>query len=227
MKYRHIFSRKLIFIGFLIASIVVAGFVFSNTILASLGFWSTDSLNKGLVGHWPLDGAHLNSTTNRVDDISGYENHGTNSGATLANGVMGESEGAMSFNGSSNYINTENNTPLNPNNGSFSISLWIKTTDASGNVIKKDSGSGAGYKFDLASGWNGNCIFWFFDDTIIFWRNKFLWITTKCNYIITISFNFYFFRNKWKFNNGNISNINTKKISKKRNNPTNKAIKIY
>ena len=52
---------------------------------------------------------------------------------------------------------------LNPNMADFSISLWMKTIDTVGNVIGKDSGSGAGYRFDIASGWNGNCIFWFQD----------------------------------------------------------------
>jgi len=120
--------RRKVFLSLIIATIIIiaSAFIFSDTILASLGFFSTDSLNKGLVGHWPLDGAHYNDdpTSYRVDDISGYGNHGTNSGATLTNGVKGESNGAMDFNGDTNYIDVD--MALNDSEGS--ISMWIRPT---------------------------------------------------------------------------------------------------
>lgn len=67
---------------FLIFALVLTALIFSKA-LASLGFFSTDSLNKGLVGHWPLDGAHYNSTTNRVTLKSQITN---NKSQTIPNG---------------------------------------------------------------------------------------------------------------------------------------------
>lgn len=64
---------------------------------------SISSLEKGLVGHWTLDGVDYNSNTNRVTDKSAYANHGINNGATLTTDRLGNSEGAMSFDGSASF----------------------------------------------------------------------------------------------------------------------------
>jgi len=56
-----------------------------------------------LVGHWPLDSAHYNPSTDRVSDISGYANHGTNYGATLTTDRYGQINGAMEFNGTNTF----------------------------------------------------------------------------------------------------------------------------
>jgi hypothetical protein len=147
--------------------IISTAFIFSNTILASLGLWSTDSLNKGLVGYWPLDGAHYNATTNRVDDTSGYGNHGTNSGATLTNGVKGESNGAMNFNGgdsTGNYINCGGNNFFNDITGELTVNAWVyphlaattqgrmavNTYDYMGSPTSQDTG------WYLGQVWTGN-----------------------------------------------------------------------
>ncbi|MCF7906996.1 LamG domain-containing protein [Patescibacteria group bacterium] len=92
--------------------------------LASLGGWKVDSLNQGLVGHWPLDGAYFNSTTNQVADISGYENHGTNSGATLTTDRYGQANGAMGFGGDGIKIFAGNDSSLKLEDD-MTIAMWI------------------------------------------------------------------------------------------------------
>ena len=135
--------RLIIFISSLL--VISAG-----SALASLGFFSTDSLNKGLVGYWPLDGEHYNSVTYRVDDLSGYGNHGTNSGATLTNGVKGESNGAMSFNGSSNYVNLGTSGVFNITTA-LSASIWARY---GGPTSQHQFYLCRGYDYTNKKGWN-------------------------------------------------------------------------
>ncbi len=113
--------KRFVVLGVSTVLLFVAGFAVAGVI----GSFSTGDINKGLVGHWPLDGAHLNSTTNRVDDISGYGNHGTNYGATLTTDRHGQANGAMSFNGTSNYMNCGNDTSLDLGITEGSWGGWI------------------------------------------------------------------------------------------------------
>jgi hypothetical protein len=95
------------------------------------------SLEKGLVGYWPLDGDNYNANTNRVTDKSAYSNHSTNYGATLTEDRFGRAGGAMGFDGISD-IRIGNNTHLNFNNNSnFTMSLWVKKSanPVNGNVV--------------------------------------------------------------------------------------------
>ena len=85
---------------------------------------STGSISSGLVGHWALNSEGYNSVTGRVTDKTPYENHGTNSGANLTTDRMGQSNGAMYFDGS-NYISVPYSFGQ-PN--TISISAWFKTT---------------------------------------------------------------------------------------------------
>jgi len=87
---------------------------------------SAGSTESGLIGHWPLDGAGYNSTTNRVTDKTPYENHGLNYGATLTTDRMGQSNGAMSFNGS-DYIDCGSNVLFNSSKP-VTVSFWTKLT---------------------------------------------------------------------------------------------------
>ena len=82
--------------------------------------------NQGLVGYWPLnEGRGI-----RAGDSSGQNNHGTITGATWTNGKRG---GALSFNGSSNWVNISNSTTLNQAN--FTAFAWFKTTSNSDQKI--------------------------------------------------------------------------------------------
>jgi hypothetical protein len=125
--------------------------------LASLGGWKVDSLNQGLVGHWPLDGEHFNPITNRVDDISGYGNHGTNNGATLATDRYGQSNGAMGFNGTGNYIDF--GSLLSSSWASATVSFWRKADDTNAWLLFK--GQTTGFYFMATHGtdnfYHANC----------------------------------------------------------------------
>jgi len=123
--------KRFVVLGISVLFLFAAGFAVAGVI----GGFSTGDINKGLVGHWPLDSAHLNSTTNRVDDISGHGNHGTNSGASLTTDRHGQSNGAMSF-GGGNYINCGNNENLNLGDVEGSWGGWIYIpSDISSNKI--------------------------------------------------------------------------------------------
>ena len=113
--------KRFAVLGISVIFLLVAGFAVAGVI----GSFSTGDINKGLVGHWPLDSTHLNSTTNRVDDIGGYGNHGTNSGASLTTDRHGQANGAMSFDGLSNYINCGNGESLKPTTA-ITVELWTK-----------------------------------------------------------------------------------------------------
>lgn len=73
-------------------------------------------IEKGLIGHWFLDGEH------GAKDVTPYGNHAVISGATLTAGIKGEGEGAYDFSSTSNYVTIPNTTSINIE--SFSISLW-------------------------------------------------------------------------------------------------------
>jgi len=81
----------------------------------------------GLVGHWVLDAESYDSNTERITDKTPYENHGTNYGATLTTDQMGQSDRAMSFDGSSDYVDAGNDDSLDMNTNDFSIVTWINT----------------------------------------------------------------------------------------------------
>jgi hypothetical protein len=93
---------------------------------SSICFWGFvvwRGINKGLIGHYVLDGENYNPTTSKVTDKTPYSRHGTNLGATLTTGRNGKLNGAMSFNPASyNKISTSTNYN---NYEEFSISAWI------------------------------------------------------------------------------------------------------
>jgi len=118
-------NKKLIFLSL---TLVIIGLTLVGSVIAGVSF-KVDSLEKGLVGHWPLDSAHLNSATNQVDDISGYGNHGTNSGAISTTDRYGQANGAMSFiSAESDYINISDNARLS---SSQTITFWYKHSTGS------------------------------------------------------------------------------------------------
>lgn len=68
---------------------------------------------------------HFNEASGNVLDASNNNNTGTPTGTTVVTGLFGN---ARSFNGSSNYINVNDNGSLNFT-GDFTLEAWIKTTD--------------------------------------------------------------------------------------------------
>lgn len=118
------------------------------------------SLEKGLVGYWPLNGEHYNSNTNRVTDKSAYSNHGTNSGATLTADRFGRSAGAMGFNGSS-YISGILDSFEFSKSQTFTTSIWFNIQgvhDVSGSgLVMGIFGSGSHFRsWGIDHHWDGN-----------------------------------------------------------------------
>src|SRR2546428_3325657 len=94
-----------------------------------------------------------------TQDTSGYGNNGVNTGATFVPGKIGQ---ALSFDGVSNVVNVPNSPSLNFGTaGSFSISLWIKSTQSgAGNAgyglivdhRRNNDGLYSGYSIEDSSG---------------------------------------------------------------------------
>jgi len=106
---------------------VMAGLVYAlATFTATGGNLKVSSLQKGLVGHWVLDGESLNNVTNRTTDKTPYENHGTNYGATLTIDRMGQGNRAMSFDGVNDYVEIGTlSSPLDIGAGA-TMEVWVK-----------------------------------------------------------------------------------------------------
>lgn len=90
--------------------------------------------SNGLVGYWPLDeGSGI-----RAEDMSTNSNNGT-----LTNGptwVVGKNGGALSFSStSSQYLDIPNESNFDFANTTFTVSEWIKTTQAGlGTLVGKN-----------------------------------------------------------------------------------------
>jgi len=97
-----------------------------------LGYWTMDDETGTIddVSSYDNDGYIAGETralwrfdANVMDD-TGYSNHGSPSGATLTNGVDGSTNGAVSFDGSDDYITVAHDHSLNLS--SFTVSAWVK-----------------------------------------------------------------------------------------------------
>jgi len=75
-----------------------------------------------LAAHWTMDDNAANKT---VTDSSGNGNHGTTGQDTSVMHVDGQIDGALAFNGSSDYIDCGNDSSLNIANN-ISISAWVR-----------------------------------------------------------------------------------------------------
>jgi len=99
------------------------------------------SLQKGLVLHVPLDQESYNPTTRRMTDKSAYGNHSTSvNAANFTIDRMGQSDRAINFNGTSDYIDIPNIS----NTAELSVFVWIKTTRVRQWIINKRPFDGSG-----------------------------------------------------------------------------------
>ena len=101
-------------------------------------------------GYWPLDEGSGTTTA----DLSGNNNTGTITGATWASGKV---NGALSFNGTSNYVSMGTPAALNFGTGSFTVMSWFKTSDT---VFQRMVNAGANNwdnGFELSFDETGSC----------------------------------------------------------------------
>ncbi len=93
---------------------------------------STVGLDSGLVGHWTFDGPDVRwaDTSNEIKDVSGRGNHGDAVGLTTASVIPGKLGQALSFNGTSDYVNAGSGSSLD-NLTNRSICAWIFPDTAS------------------------------------------------------------------------------------------------
>lgn len=84
---------------------------------------AVSNLQKDLLGHWKFNGD--------AKDATPYSNHGTVTGATLANGREGNSGSAYSFDGDDDVVNAGVIPEMDFTTDDFSISLWVNPDDFS------------------------------------------------------------------------------------------------
>lgn len=87
--------------------------------------------DPSLVGWWQFE--------DNANDSSIYANNGTNNGATYVTGRNTRLGKALSFNGTSNYVEIPHNPSLDWGEASkpFTIAAWIKTTVAGKTIVSK------------------------------------------------------------------------------------------
>ena len=107
------------------------------------------TISDGLVGWWRFNGNATESIRNASSTVTG---------ATLVAGQNGQSNGAYSFNGTSNYITTPHNAAYKPT-VAITYAIWIRPTNLStGNYQAPISASqGSGYVINILGGSNGTC----------------------------------------------------------------------
>ncbi|TSC92512.1 MAG: Glycoside hydrolase family 2 sugar binding protein [Candidatus Berkelbacteria bacterium Licking1014_7] len=104
--------------------------------------YQVSNLNKGLVGKWALDSTHRKSSTVFTDSTP-YSNNGTSANTpSFTTDRHGQSNKAMSFNGTTDYVSGSDNSSFNFTS-SFTIGAWIKASNVTGykDIFNKNSGS--------------------------------------------------------------------------------------
>jgi len=103
----------------------------------------------GLIGHWLLDD---NEPDTEVLDSSGNGNHGTAQQNTEDISTAGIIDGALTFNGTSDYIDCGNNSSLQIA-GNLSISAWVRTSSGLRQfIVSKDDLINRSYSLFIVDG---------------------------------------------------------------------------
>lgn len=111
-------------------------------------------MTDGLVGHWTFDGPDVNMNTHVATDRSGNGNDGTISGATPVIGKLGQ---ALSFNGSSSYVDAGDIDAMDGLTR-ITVSAWVKwggTTEGmtgEKHITEKSECDGVNGTFELLGG---------------------------------------------------------------------------
>jgi len=85
------------------------------------------NLMRSLIGHWKMND---NAASTTVTDSTAYGHNGTAQQNTSVLHVDGKIDGALTFNGTSDYIVVSDTDDLDIGTSDFSVSFWIKTTTA-------------------------------------------------------------------------------------------------
>ena len=102
------------------------------------------SLGPEPVGHWTMDDDATNTT---VEDSSSNENHGTAQQNTEDISTAGIIDGALDFNGTSDYVDCGDGAGLDFGTGDFSICMWMKTSSSLAmRLVNKRDASNIGYE---------------------------------------------------------------------------------
>ncbi len=115
-----------------------------------VGLGTQSALSDGLVGYWKLDdpfGLTRDCSTAPFIDSSGNGNNGKSCPSTTGpyGGTVGKIGGAVTFDGSDDYIAVPSSTSLNLATN-MTVSAWVKssdTTNSSRLIISKWNGGGA------------------------------------------------------------------------------------
>jgi hypothetical protein len=95
-----------------------------------------------MVSYWSFDEASGTIASDRVDG-----NEGAISGATWTSGQVG---GALSFDGSNDFVRISHSPSINLGTTDFTLEAWVKTSDPDGNIFfHYNSG---GYIFGVTEG---------------------------------------------------------------------------
>jgi hypothetical protein len=111
------------------------------------------NLQKGLIGHWTMDENDYNSSTNQVNDLSPFSNHGTNYGTIFTTDRENQANKAMEFGSSDRILINNMNIPANA-----SICAWGYATSYLNTMLfSADSSSLLGpdlYFYSSTINWN-------------------------------------------------------------------------
>ncbi|MGP8322149.1 MAG: LamG domain-containing protein, partial [Methanosarcinaceae archaeon] len=130
------YLKKLIIIAIVITCISAGAYFVNALIGGGNNTTQISSLQKGLVGHWPLDKESLQSATTFADKTP-YENVGTKYGSVLK------------FDGVDDYVNCGNDESLDITNA-ITISAWVNLatlspTGSYPSIVKKYTPASSGY----------------------------------------------------------------------------------
>ena len=122
----------------------------------AIGTVAVQEKSAGPVAYWKFDEGYGNTVNNST---SRTQLNGTITNATWQSEDKCVSGKCLYFDGSGDYVivNDPSNGALDFDTNSFTISVWVRTEDNSGEIIHKMEGATQiGYQINLADGWGGD-----------------------------------------------------------------------
>jgi cysteine-rich repeat protein/parallel beta-helix repeat protein len=121
----------------------------------------------GLVGDWPLDDSGTVYNKAATYDYSGQRNRASLTTSTSITNSAGKYSNAYTLDGSSSYLEVNDDNSLRFGTGDFTISAWVKTTQSvvSGTypaIVDKEDGAAVRQGYGLALNGNSSNLPYFF-----------------------------------------------------------------